>query len=657
VAKHIVRVIAAIVDDRQLTLYKEDGSTISILQGDDRLAEIIQIITPILAEGPGSVAEITLGEDDEAELPQTNPYKEFEQQTKGKVSFFKVAKSRLAGWLTKAAVALVAEEEIAPAPFVPVQTLGYLPAPKKPVTDVVNHKIIELVVQAAAPVPPLVLDPGHVMPTKAAVLLSAAAEIIKHAQPVTHADFHDKDIGATDSENTIVAVVGNKVIGGVEKLKPQFTRAVKASDSKGMTAFMHRVTNVADRRRHSADDLLKFLERGDLPIADDGSIVIYKVLRRKDGEKGIYVDCHTCKVTQRVGSYVCMDEKLVDPSRHNECSNGLHVARRAYVGGFSGDVCVLAKVRPEDVIAVPNHDANKMRVCGYHILFELTDDAFRKLKSNQAFTDTEEAQLLLGRVLVGDHDDPIEEVRITKGNGNGIIITPWIKLKAPATEIEASVPLELPAAEEAPDPFEGNEEAQLDDEEASGIEEDENADGEFEDMAPVSDLMDVAFPLESVNPRGQEVFIEDLNFAADTPIPADANKLPAAVLGAEAVAEAPVAEASVKEPSWKKNFAKKKAEALPDPVAPKVKPPKPLAPKVDPKAVVKSVIAAKAKVESRSAKAKRLHDLVRDAGVGGGQPKDLLDHKKMTKLGWEALGLPANTGEVLQNMLTKNMVK
>jgi hypothetical protein len=118
-----------------------------------------------------------------------------------------------------------------------------------------------------------------------------------------------------------------------------------------------------------------------------------------------------------------MDESLVDQDRRNECSNGLHVARRGYINGFGGDVCVLAKVNPEDVIAVPEHDANKMRVCGYHILFELSKEDHAKLRNNMPITDTVEGQKLLGMAIAGDHVGILEEVRIGGHNGTNIKVT------------------------------------------------------------------------------------------------------------------------------------------------------------------------------------------------------------------------------------------
>src|SRR5690606_843747 len=132
----------------------------------------------------------------------------------------------------------------------------------------------------------------------------------------------------------------------------------------------------------------------------------------------------TRRVKQRIGSFVHMDENLVDPNRRNECSNGLHVARRGYVGNFNGDAIVLAKVRPEDVIAVPEYDANKMRVCGYHIVAELTPAQYEAINQNRPITDAAGGGELLAKVIAGDHIGIIEKVKITEHMGNGVVVTP-----------------------------------------------------------------------------------------------------------------------------------------------------------------------------------------------------------------------------------------
>lgn len=398
---NVIKVVAAVVDTTQLILYKEDGLTVIIPQGDPRLATIIQTITPILAQGPGSVAEVDIGESEASDT-----YKNFEEASGKEVRFFRIAKALFTDLLSKLSQAL----EIPPSPAamadqVAPMTIGQLPNSPK-----------------------------------AEQLLKVTEEIIKYAKPSSHPGFNDKNTGPTDND-TIVAVIGDNVVADVQKLKPQLKRAVFANSPQGMQNFLARVAKVASERRHSVDDLLKFLERGDLPIADDGSIIIYKVLNEKS--KGVFVDLHSQRVIQRVGSYVCMDPSLVDHNRNNECSNGLHVARRGYIRGFGGNVCVLAKVNPEDVIAVPQHDANKMRVCGYHILFRLHPDDHAKLRDDRPFTDSSEAQLLLGRALCGDHPKPNQEVRITGQTGTGLKITDLLE----APTITAEVVKEITPAE------------------------------------------------------------------------------------------------------------------------------------------------------------------------------------------------------------------
>lgn len=242
------------------------------------------------------------------------------------------------------------------------------------------------------------------------------SEIMKHAIPAKEEHFNTP----TD-DTTVIAIMGDDVIDGVENLERQFANAYRLGSTEGVENFLKRLGKVIKKRRHSVEDLLKFMERGDLPIADDGCIVIYKALNRKDSN-GLYVDSHSGNVRQKVGSYVFMAESLVDPDRGQDCSNGLHVARRGYLSNFRCNVCVIAKVKPEDVIAVPEYDANKMRVCGYHILYELPDDLYHKLLADKPMTDTEAGRKILGAVLSGNHIGVTQTVEITGNRGTGLKI-------------------------------------------------------------------------------------------------------------------------------------------------------------------------------------------------------------------------------------------
>lgn len=396
--QQLIRIVAAVVDTKKAILYKEDGTVVEMLQGDVRLRPLLEHITPLL---------IQQGYAD-ADLSTPNSFKDFEKVTNGKIRFFKIAKSKLKDWFGSK-----------PDPYTPVDptVVGVVP-----INQVVKDR------------------------------MSAVQEIIQHATPVTAETFNEdrvaeqrptaiggitpndriydgKDGHFDKHEDTIIAITKTgKVIPGLERIKSQFTGAVTSGSTRGLEIFLERIGRVIERRKHTVEDLLRFMERGDLPIADDGTIVIYKKLCRRDNH---YVDAYTKKIRQKIGSYVHMDEKMVDPDRRNECSNGLHVARRGYVGSFSGDVLVLAKVRPEDVIAVPDYDANKMRVSGYHIIGELDKAQYQAICSNRPISDAKGGAEMLSQTIAGNHVGVLEHVKINGSKGTDIEITPKENAKAP----------------------------------------------------------------------------------------------------------------------------------------------------------------------------------------------------------------------------------
>lgn len=222
-----------------------------------------------------------------------------------------------------------------------------------------------------------------------------------------------------DEKSTIIAITkDNEPVIGIEKLTKHFSHAMKTGNPIGLTNLIKRLGKI--KRNHTVEDVLKFLEDSDLPIADNGDIIAYKLL---DREGDHFVDCHTHKIKQHVGSYVFMDEKLVDPDRSTECSCGLHIARRDYLGSFGGDVCVLVYVRPEDIIAVPHGDTRKVRVCAYHIIAELSPKLKELVMSDKPMTSEPEGEELLRKAIVGDHLGVNDVTEITKDMGEGVVYT------------------------------------------------------------------------------------------------------------------------------------------------------------------------------------------------------------------------------------------
>lgn len=364
-----IRVVSAVADKKQAILYLEDGNTLVIKQGDHRLGELLDIIIPITVKGEVAVVD----------LQDFSVYAAFEQKTQGMTKFFRIAKNKVKGWFG-----------------------GQTETHKATISEDGKAAVMAAVM-------------GTTMTEE---------EVAEHGQPVDMTD----EVG---DDEVVVAVVENKdtgkkaVIPGVQAIKPLIDHAVRTNSAEAVQAFLARCAEFIDKRQHSVDDLMRFLERGDLPLAEDGSIIAYKMLKYGPHPKGgeLFVDCHSGKITQRVGSYVCVNENLVDLNRRNECSNGLHIARRGYLSGFGGDVCVLCKIDPEDVMVVPHNGPDKVRVKGYHILAIMSDEAMKLLKQNKPMTGEEDALEMVYRAIKGDHIDRIERVQVNGQYGSNVEVT------------------------------------------------------------------------------------------------------------------------------------------------------------------------------------------------------------------------------------------
>jgi hypothetical protein len=394
----MTRIICVIVDTQNLTMYKADGQTIIIPQGDPRIRDLVSKVVPELErkQARGEPVFVDLNDED---FTLHSHYAEAEKSMNGFVKFFRVAKAKLAEIVQKFAE-----------PILPIK-VGNLPEKESAL-----EKTEQLVNQLAQPVAaPIELDVEGDVDEQSPVQTrgeAAVAEIMANAASSETVAFQ-----VEDDNTTVVAIVdGKTVIPGVDQIEVQLQAlAAKMGSATGVTNFFRRLATV--ERAHSVADLLKFMEKGELPIADDGTVLVYKRLMR-DGDG--YVDCHSKKVKQRVGSKVFMAEKLVDPNRSRDCSNGLHIARRDYLSSFSGNVCVLCKLAPEDVIAVPHSDARKLRAKGYFIVAELTQADHDAVTYNKPLND----KTLLGNVMAGNHTAVIETVEITGQYGAGLIITP-----------------------------------------------------------------------------------------------------------------------------------------------------------------------------------------------------------------------------------------
>jgi len=222
-----------------------------------------------------------------------------------------------------------------------------------------------------------------------------------------------------DEDDIIVRVVKNKKIKGIffplkievvvkvddqevvipeaEHLTGQMTRAID-TNSPAVANFMRRIAKVAARRRHSAEDLMKFIRHCDLPLTDAGDIIAYKRVHKQGNA---YVDCHSPTVTQDLGYRVYTDVDKVDPDRSRACSNGLHVGSLSFMKTFMGDHTLVCRVRPEDFIAVPLYDEEKCRVCSYDIIGVLSPEDRDKVNRGK-YIENSPFNVMIGQAVAGN---------------------------------------------------------------------------------------------------------------------------------------------------------------------------------------------------------------------------------------------------------------
>lgn len=228
------------------------------------------------------------------------------------------------------------------------------------------------------------------------------------------AEFKELTDEPHSEEETLVAVIEDTgaIVEGVEKLATQVNHfnqlvTLKGQEPVGLKNFLSRLSSLSAQRRHSAQELLDFLEKNDLPIADDGTIVAYKRVSTSY-EPNEFLDTYSKSIRQKLGTKVTMaSADMVNPDRSVECSYGLHVGRRDYMGNFGGQTIVLVKIAPEDVIAVPrDYKASKMRCMAYTIVHVVTQEDFNKLVKDQPLPADSDAAKALAKIIKGDHTKP-----------------------------------------------------------------------------------------------------------------------------------------------------------------------------------------------------------------------------------------------------------
>ncbi len=256
---------------------------------------------------------------------------------------------------------------------------------------------------------------------------------------------------------TTVELIGGIVYYNGEALHNTLTQRIIEMSNEGfdiqpMTKFLANLQQNPSFR--AVNELYTFLEKGTLPITEDGHFLAYKSVRDN------YLDHHSGTVPNKLAAMFTNDEfnsmpltignvtvDVVDGitvitmprNKVNEdptqtCEAGLHFCSRDYLGQMGSGRTLILKINPADVVAIPtDHNDAKGRTCRYEIIGELgatekLEGAFRPSPGYVEPVDEDETEDDLDDSDYYDYDgldieeDSIE-VKLVEDEDGNIVLT------------------------------------------------------------------------------------------------------------------------------------------------------------------------------------------------------------------------------------------
>lgn len=141
-------------------------------------------------------------------------------------------------------------------------------------------------------------------------------------------------------------------------------------DNEEMNSIKLFIDNLVQNPSYEAmDDLFSFLQKGNLPITDDGHFLAYKKVREN------FKDIYSGTIDNSPGKIVEMERDKCNLNRNETCSSGLHFCSKSYLSDFgnSSSKIIEVKINPKDVTSIPtDYNQAKGRCCKYLVIKEIT---------------------------------------------------------------------------------------------------------------------------------------------------------------------------------------------------------------------------------------------------------------------------------------------
>lgn len=130
----------------------------------------------------------------------------------------------------------------------------------------------------------------------------------------------------------------------------------------------------------AVQEIYDYCKAMDFEITDDGCFLAYKNVR---SDLGSIFDNGATK--HKIGEYT--EVKMYDTERTNTCSKGLHFCSKSYLQHYVGEVTIIVKINPKDVVSIPvDYNFAKGRCRKYLVVGILND-------KNKMLSDVDESTL------------------------------------------------------------------------------------------------------------------------------------------------------------------------------------------------------------------------------------------------------------------------
>ena len=161
--------------------------------------------------------------------------------------------------------------------------------------------------------------------------------------------------------------------------------------------------------KNSQSQLYDYLEHYNFPITEDGCFLAYKYVSESNGN--LY-DSHTGEYLNNPGCIVSMDRKKCCDDPNTACSTGLHVAAYDYAtSAGSGQVIVVVKVNPKDVVSVPkDYQFQKIRCCRYEVLKKGTEQIDKSYYRSKLIVGSEKKYVSQEKMEINFDTDTAQEM-------------------------------------------------------------------------------------------------------------------------------------------------------------------------------------------------------------------------------------------------------